>query len=96
VTTEYSACVIVGLPFDDLFKKDESKDHLLDNQDLVCCTFSGFTKPLVGIIVDRSGSFSYNQLDLETLNLACEIAKNNFKKLTGLDAKTYLVWIVSK
>lgn len=90
MSTEYSACVIVGLPFDEVFTSDDYDNDELDHPDLHCCTFSAFSKPIYGIIVDRSGSFSYNEVDLDALDLACQEAKKQFKKLTGQEAKVFL------
>lgn len=86
---EYGAKIMVGLPVDEMERDDEG---YWDAEGMLGFCPDGYDSPdgVVGIEVGRSGTYSYREIQPESLVLAVEAAKDTFKEACGKDAKVYL------
>lgn len=85
----YGAKIMVGLPVEEMeldYKGLWDADGMLE----LCADGYDSTSGVVGIEVGRSGTYSYNEIELEALKISVEAAKAEFKKYCGKPGNVYL------
>lgn len=83
MSTNYLPSIAVGLPETELASIYE--EHL---QKFIAD--SAAKDNILGFLISTGGAFSYTELDLDALQHAIDIYKNEFLELTGKQAKIYL------
>jgi hypothetical protein len=84
---DYSAVIVVGL-WSEYLPKD------FDEVENIECIQPYYDAPtehsLWGIVIENSEDYNATEINLDVLELPIKVAKENFKRITGLDAKIYL------
>ena len=86
---DYRACIVVGLPYEDL---PSQVQQLIEDETLKSIS-PYFDAPvddcLIGYIVEETDDYSAKELSLD-LSVKTEALAITFKLITGLDPKIYL------
>lgn len=84
---DYSAVIVVGLWSEDLPKDFDE----IENIECIQPYYDAPTEhSLWGIVIEYSEDYNATEINLDVLSHPIKIAKENFKRITGLDAKVYL------
>lgn len=90
MSTNYQAVIAVGLPYKSL---DIDGLISLENESIEQIPIyydSPVEDSVCGIIVSRTNSYDYKEIELDALQLAIDEAKKEFHNLTGQHGKVYL------
>lgn len=89
MSIEFSAVIVVGLPFSEIGLSVEECEYN-DLHFVSGFADATYEESIVGLIAQNSGEFDFSYVDQTLLEEQIENCKENFKEITGVEPNVYL------